>query len=70
MIVDLCLVRMGSMVDGEDELCDSRVGTWHAVVYRCLEGAARAECARASDAPACNEEEERVDGREELRVNL
>jgi hypothetical protein len=61
---------MGEMVDDGDELCDGRVGTWHAVVYRCLEGAARAECARASDAPACNEEEERVDGREELRVNL
>ena len=52
------------------ELCDSRVGTWHAVVYRCLEGAARAEFARASDAPACDEEEERDDEREELRVNL
>jgi hypothetical protein len=68
MIVDLCLVRMGSMVDGEDELCDSRVGTWHAVVYRCLERAARAERARVGDAPACDEEEGRVFG--QGRVNL
>jgi len=51
------------MVDDEDELCYSRVGTWHAVVYRCLEGAARADRSGASDAPACDEEEERVDGR-------
>ena len=53
------------MIGGEDELCDSRVGTWHAVVYRCLEEAARADRAGASDAPACELEEERVDEREE-----
>jgi hypothetical protein len=53
------------MIGGEDELCDSRVGTWHAVVYRCLEETARAEYARASDTPACVEEEEGVDEREE-----
>jgi hypothetical protein len=51
---------MGEMVDGEDELCDSRVGTWHAMVYRCLERAACAERASASDARACDEEEESV----------
>jgi hypothetical protein len=68
MFVDVCLIRVGEMVDGEDELCDSRVGTWHAVVYRCLERAACAERAKASDAPACDEEGGRVFG--QGRVNL
>jgi hypothetical protein len=56
---------MGETVDDEDELCDSRVGTWHAVVYRCLGRTARAERVRASDAPACESEGRRVSGREE-----